>query len=370
MIIKSMSRKHASFAQLIDYIEGEAKLKSRHYSIFHNTYSRDGEQLKADFLANARHLRHRKNGVYLYHEVISITRSQKIELDGQKATLQRIVREYLNARGRHNMAYAVLHEDTEHLHFHIVMSANAVGERDRVRLSKTQFADIQTHLEKWVLREYPELEQKAVFHQNQTQEEREAKAQAQAKGHHENNQKEHLSDTAVQMKRRGAKTERRDTVQEQLTDIFETATNPRHFTDLMEKAGFTLYQRGSTHGITDREGNKYRLTRLGLSDAWHSLDERMSRVMGEERVRAETETKTEPRQEHQTKQEQPEQTQANTEQATQEGKTASDATHGQEAQDPLEAEAQKRLEEMKAYRARQAGREQAQTKAKNQDRDR
>lgn len=35
MIIKSMSRKHPSFAQLIDYIEGEAKLKSRAFSIHH-----------------------------------------------------------------------------------------------------------------------------------------------------------------------------------------------------------------------------------------------------------------------------------------------------------------------------------------------
>ena len=229
MIIKSMSRKHPTFAQLIDYIEGETKLQSREYSIYHNTYSRKTDQLKKEFEENARHLKQRKNGVYLYHEVVSITRSQHIAENEQKSILKCIVESYIQARGKNNLSYAVLHEDTENLHFHIVMSSNEAGSNTRKRLSKEQFADIQTQLEAWVLREYPALEQKAVFHKNQTQEER---AEREAK----RDQKSQLSNKGEELKRRGGKASIRDDVQERLTDIFQTATNPQEFTERMEKA--------------------------------------------------------------------------------------------------------------------------------------
>jgi len=269
MIIKSMSRKHPTFAQLIDYIEGESKLKSRRYSIHHNIYSRDSAGMKREFEENSHLLRARKNGVYLYHEVVSITRSEHLQEDAQKEALSQIVREYLMARGSRNMAYAVLHEDTDNLHFHIVMSSNVVGDSRRTRLSKEQFADVQTRLEAWVLTHHRDLEQKAVFHKNQTESEREAREAKRA----------HLSNKGEQMKRRGAEATRRDGVQEKLAEIFETATDPRHFSDLMEKAGFTLYTRGKNHGATDRDGNKYRFERLGLGDAWRELDERMTEAM-------------------------------------------------------------------------------------------
>lgn len=353
MIIKSMSRKHPSFAQLIDYIEGEAKFKSRAFSIHHNTYSRDTESLKREFEANARHLRERKNGVYLYHEVVSVSRTQHLTEDEQKTILKRITESYIEARCKRNLAYGVLHEDTHNFHFHIVMSANEVGAQSRTRLSKAQFADIQTHLEAWVLKEYPELEQKAVFHKNQTTAQR---AEREAK-------RQHLSDKGEQMKRRGAKTDKRDQVQERLTDIFETATDPRHFADLMEKAGFAFYTRGKTHGITDREGNKYRLNRLGLGEAWQKLDEKMKSYFHAEKAKQgenahqeanakptpEPETTTRPRAEER----------------------ADRTTHTTTTeQDPIQNEADKRLVEMKAIRAKRAAKQQEQANTRKQDRER
>lgn len=280
MIIKSMSRKHPSFAQLIDYIEGDAKLKSRQYSIHHNLYGHDRDNgqdqdnrhatdhIKQAFEENSRHLRQRKNGVYLYHEILSMSRIQSMTEDEQKRVLKQIVESYLHARGRHNMAYAVMHEDTQNLHFHICMSANAVGDKERTRLSKKQFASIQIELEKYVLKHYPEMEQRAVFHQNQTPEER-----AERMATKDANQR--LSDRGEQVKRRGGQSTIRDQVQETLADIFERATDPRHFTELLEKAGFKHYTRGQSHGVTDRDGNKYRLARLGLGDAWQRLDAKM-----------------------------------------------------------------------------------------------
>ena len=347
-----MSRKHASFAQLIDYIEGEAKLRSRKYSVFHNTYSRTSDRLKAEFMENSEHLRYRKNGVYLYHEVVSITRahqSQQIDEDQQKAALKQIVEEYLSHRGKHNLAYAVLHEDTEHLHFHIVMSANEAGERDRVRLSKEKFAEIQTDLEAWVLSKHPELEQKAVFHKNQTETERQ---QRQDKKDHAKADKAHLSKAGEELKRRGGKTSIRDEMQEKLADIFTTATDPRHFADLLEKAGFKLYQRGQQYGVIDSQGKKYRLNKLGLSEAWDKLEAKMM-----EKLQGKDAQKVEP---GATQKEDPPPAEQTAKQTT------------AQAQTPIEAEEKRRLDEITALRAERAKKaEQEKTmRNRNTDRDR
>lgn len=359
MIIKSMSRKHPTFAQLIDYIEGESKLQSREYSIYHNTYTRKTDQLTSEFEENARHLKQRKNGVYLYHEVVSITRTQHIAENEQKSILKCIVESYIQARGKNNLAYAVLHEDTDNLHFHIVMSSNEAGNHHRKRLSKEQFSDIQNRLEAWVLKEYPNLEQKAVFHKNQTREER---AEREAK----RDQKAQLSNKGEELKRRGGKTSIRDEVQECLTDIFQTVTNPREFTDRMEQAGFTLYTRGQTHGVTDRDGNKYRLARLGLAEAWESLNKRMMEALEEERKATMRHTKTEPANaRHQEAKTAP--SQEPPEPAQKEAKQEHEPRPHAE-QDPITTEAEKRLVEMRAYRSKQATKTQsvAEHHSKNQ----
>lgn len=282
MIIKSMSRKHASFDQLIDYIEAERKLKSRQFSIFHNVYSRDSDRLKTEFTENAQHLRFRKNGVYLYHEVISITRTRNIDEDQQKAILQKIVTEYLSMRARKNLAYAVLHEDKkDNLHFHIVISANEAENTTRKRLSKADFAEIQTRLEKWVLESYPQLEQKAVFYPNQTDQERE-----------ERERKAHLSNKGAELKRRAGKTSTRDQMKYTLAGIFENARDGRHFTELLEKEGLSIYQRGKQYGVTDRDGTKYRFSTLGLAEDWEALDKRMMENLQQQKTQQNTHQNT------------------------------------------------------------------------------
>lgn len=282
-----MSRKHASFDQLIDYIESERKLKSKQFSIFHNTYNRDSEKLKAEFRENAEHLKFRKNGVYLYHEVISITRAEHLEESEQKAILQRIVNEYLQMRARNNLAYAVLHEDKkDNLHFHIVISANEAESQTRKRLSKADFAEIQTRLEKWVLESYPQLEQKAVFYPNQTNQERE-----------EREHKAHISNKGKELQRRTGKTSTRDHIKATLESIFENARDGRHFTDLLEKEHLKIYQRGKQHGVIDQDGTKYRFSTLGLADEWGALDKRMMENLQQQKTQLNTSEHTEKPQE-------------------------------------------------------------------------
>ena len=137
-------------------------------------------------------------------------------------------------------------------------------------------------------------------------------------------------------------------MQEKLADIFTTATDPRHFADLLEKAGFKLYQRGQQYGVTDSQGKKYRLNKLGLSEAWDKLEARMM-----EKLQGKDVHKVEPGATHKEDPPDPEQTTA-------------------QAQTPIEAEEKRRLDEitaLRAERAKKSAQEQA-TRNRNTDRDR
>ena len=124
MIIKSMSRKEPSFAQLIGYIdrhEGQSRWRIRH-----NVFAREPEHIRSEFEQNSDLLQRRKNGVYLYHEIISITRAEGLSSNEQKARLQKIAERYIAERCPDNLVYGNLHEDQEHsYHYHLIISANA-----------------------------------------------------------------------------------------------------------------------------------------------------------------------------------------------------------------------------------------------------
>jgi hypothetical protein len=71
MIIKSLSRKKPSFIQLYDYMVSGAE--KNHFVISKNLYNTDTRRdVIGSFQANAKHLPKRKNGVFLYHEIISL----------------------------------------------------------------------------------------------------------------------------------------------------------------------------------------------------------------------------------------------------------------------------------------------------------
>jgi hypothetical protein len=161
-------------------------------------------------------------------------------------------------------------------------------------------------------------------------------------------------------------------MKETIEGIFSTATNGRHFADLMEKAGLKLYQRGKNYGVTDENGTKYRFSTLGLAELWDDLDRRMMEALhqGAETVQdtaiqtAETllgqhDTNDKPRQE------------AKTETARQQAETVQDTSRDNPKKentqqktpqpddqqpteiDPIEAEMNRRMEEITNRREKQ-----------------
>lgn len=234
MIIKSMSRKEASFGQLMDYIDrdgGEERSRIRY-----NLISRDRERIRAEFEQNAEHMQARKNGVYMYHEIISITRARGIDLETQKERLHQIAQEYVAARAPRNLCYGGLHDDKDHsLHYHLMISANRAGEAKRHRLSKAQFRDLQIAVERHVLETYPELEQTLAI-------EKTAEARVTRK--------------EAELKRRTGEVPERVKVGERVREAASKSRDRESLLRELEAGGLELYIRGQNIGIIDRESGK------------------------------------------------------------------------------------------------------------------
>ncbi len=241
MIIKSMSRKVPSFGQLIGYIDREGMPEQ--YRIRHQLFGWEPEKIRAEFERNAALLQKRRNGVYLYHEILSITRAAGLDPEEQKARLMEIVREYIAARCPDNLVYGGLHQDKDHsLHFHLMISANRADDAKRLRLDKRQFREIQVRLEEHVLTRYPELEQKLAIGKRSDRK---------------------LNQAEVELERRTGERPARQTVLERVQEALAGARDRDSLMAALGRSDLELYVRGKNLGIIDHEtGKKHRLNTL------------------------------------------------------------------------------------------------------------
>jgi hypothetical protein len=350
MIIKSMARKEPSFGQLIEYMLDIDKA-DQHYSVHQNLFSRNAEEIEQAFLDNAALMRKRKNGNYLYHEILSITKAEKLEAKEQKRILRDVAYEYARHRASENLVFGTLHDDHDnHLHYHLVISANALGEAKKTRLSKRQFDQLKKGMEQRVLETYPELEQALVINQEAG---------------------EKLSRKGAERKRRTGKVPERDALKAKLQAIFDECDTKEDFFAAFNKANLEFYVRGKTLGVKDLATDRnHRLKTLGMLDNFQALSDRIEL---DEAVNAEfkaagtrqTEDKTDaesPAQTTDTQQAEVEaseqsskQTQASDETAEAESsKEDRSSESSQTAVDAAENERTKRKAEMEAIRQQQA----------------
>jgi len=265
MIVKSMSRKVASFGQLIGYIDRDEGQEP--YRIRHNLLSRDPAHIRTEFERNGDLLQQRKNGVYLYHEIISITRAQGLSAEEQKSRLYEIAQSYIAARCPDNLVFGGLHQDKAHsFHYHLMISANRAGERGRLRLTKAQFRQIQVSLENHVLEQYPELEQKVAIGKRADKK---------------------MSRKEGELERRTGKRPKREEVLARVRDAFAASTHRDSFLDALGRNDLELYVRGKTLGVIDHEsGKRHRLKTLDAELA-EQIELRMVQQEGERAAEAE-----------------------------------------------------------------------------------
>lgn len=227
------------------------------------------EELVAEFEANARRLRERKNGNVLYHEILSFSAGHSLDRERLARDIADVGQEYLRQRAPEQLAYGVIHLDTDHIHLHLMVSANRVRSADRVRLSKAEFADIQRETERYLLAKYPALAQTRIY-------DRDASERAQARA-------ERVKTRAHEqaMKLRTGAASRKDTLKMRLHHLFVRARSVSELHQLAEQEGLRFYQRGKTVGVIelDAAGNpkKHRLATLGVDVHYARTVERFAR---------------------------------------------------------------------------------------------
>ena len=228
MIPVSMSRKTRSFGQLITYMDSEKSDKL--YDLHHNCFARGQENITRVFQENSQHLAQRKNRNILYHEIISISLEDGVELKYAKDCLRDIAQNYINRRCPHNVVYGSLHEDhKDHLHYHLMISANPLGEKKRLSLTKAEFETVKYDLEAHVLKTYPELKQKAINTRPKKERSESRKAAAQ--------------------KRRTGTLDRKEKVQEAILKAMTHTTSIQEFKAKLSAEGFEFYTRGKNFGV-------------------------------------------------------------------------------------------------------------------------
>ena len=140
MIIKSIGRKAASsggqgrgrspFLKLVRYMTRADDAERAQSILWHGFYGHAGmsnEEIVKAFEDNARLLAGRRNGNVLYHEIMSFSAGYRLKDDDLVRAVADIGAEYLRLRAGHQMAFGAVHHDTEHIHLHLMVSANAVG---------------------------------------------------------------------------------------------------------------------------------------------------------------------------------------------------------------------------------------------------
>jgi len=232
--------------------------------LWHNFYgserSQAGEILR-EFEENAKHLRERSNGNVLYHEILSFSRGHRLKDEELFRVVADIGQEYLSERAPRQLGYGVIHRDTDHIHLHLMVSSNAVGKSERVRLSKKEFAEVQKKVERFALERYPELAQTKIYDRERSPEKLKTDAREQA------------------MKTRNQEPSRKEILKARLHSLFERATSFQELAALAKAEGLSFYQRGKSVGVVVREPDgqerRHRLSTLGVEAHYTTTNQRL-----------------------------------------------------------------------------------------------
>lgn len=253
-----MSRKAPTFKQLIKYMEKE----QGHRAIIHNLYcsqSAEQDEIIKHFEDNAKFLPKRKNGNYLYHEVLTLENKHELDSKTLSSLLTELGEIYLQERASNQLAFAYIHTDTKNHHIHFCISANELQSEKRKRLSKAKFLQVQKKLESHVLEKYPELNQSEIYNKSLSQEQMKTSSKEQA------------------FKKRTGKLSKKEKMKNKLHGIFEQAKSIEELNNLLAENGFKLYQRGKTVGVVNLETNrKHRLKTLGILPHYEATKSRFT----------------------------------------------------------------------------------------------
>ena len=281
MIIKSLGRKASSkmaggrmknpFMNLVRYITRTGDGEKSQSVLWHGFYGHEGmgnEEIVTAFEENARYLKERKNGNVLYHEILSFSAGYSLQGDALARAVADIGQEYLRYRAPGQMAFGAIHYDTDHIHLHLMVSANAIGKAEREWMTKAQFAELQKAVEAFALAKYPELAQTRIYDRDRSKERLKTQAHEQA------------------MKSRTGEPSRKEQIKGRLHGLFEQAMSMAELEKRLQAEGLSLYQRGKSRGVVERlpDGSerRHRLSTLGLEQHYEATCHRFAEQQKEQ----------------------------------------------------------------------------------------
>lgn len=260
MILKSLSRKTPSFGQLAGYMSETGYMNTeksdQRFEVFHNCFAQSADDIAAEFYENSQYLKQRKNGNYLYHEILSITVEDDVDREKAKEALRELALEYIGERAPNNMVYGALHDDhSDHIHYHLMISANERGSDKRYWISSKKLDRIKRDIEKRCLAEYPELKQQAVMTAS--------------------NEEKKLSRKAAEQKRRAGKLERQDYARRLIFEAMTHTTSMAAFEAKLAEKNASYYIRGKTRGVEvlhpDGKVVKYRFKTIDVENEFNAF---------------------------------------------------------------------------------------------------
>jgi hypothetical protein len=152
MLIKILSRKNKSFRSLIGYIGREAEGQELYWNLPQNSTP---EVLEKEFSENDI-FRSKQSKNTMYHHVISFSAKDKSVITPE--LLENVAQEYIvKANLENHLVYGRVHNDKEHIHWHLLSSQNVYHSKKGFRLSKTELKNLQVQMEEFTRSQYPEI---------------------------------------------------------------------------------------------------------------------------------------------------------------------------------------------------------------------
>ncbi len=278
MIIKSLSRKTASHHQLVRYIftDKDGREDERQFSILHGIETDlDKENLDKslldiadEFVQNMRFTKQRKNGVTMYHEVLSF--DPQVAKNVTRDMLEEITQKYIDTRAENAIVLARPHFDTDAVHVHLMISPNEQRSAKRVRMSIKEFEECKTITRQYQRERYPQISPVKELKLKQGQ-------------YRDHWQRENRK---AQMKQLDKPLSEREMVQDTLIRAVESSANLKQVERFLNRYGVQTYQRREVPtGVTIGK-RKYRYeTLLKETTLFQKIKRLVSKERGQKKVR-------------------------------------------------------------------------------------
>jgi hypothetical protein len=262
MVVKSMSRKTVSFAQLLGYFRRGAAEECE--PILHNLISDTAEAIDEEFRANAQHIV-QPGRVILFHEVISLAVADRPYVD--QRVLEDLARFYLERRAPDSLAYGQIHL-TANAHVHLLISGNRIASSRQSRLSRQEFDGVKLELERYQRERYPLLSHSLVHAFRDGRSARVKRGRAEG-------------ERSRRLRAAGKRDDssRKDLIAAFFRETAELARSEEEWRQLLGARNLRLYRRGTRLGIEEGlTSRKYRLATLGVEEIYGEASMRWART--------------------------------------------------------------------------------------------